>query len=151
MSGCWVRVESLDDQRRLVFGKVDNQPLSQTGIKPSRLLAFSYEKIRDHKTPRRLQEELALNSFRMRRTVEGEVTLHSHTLTTLHPFLRSWRETRRSRFRLLDIFSLQNATLLLDGRLQRGHPCQKQPSTNKAIFRSGQAKSGFPETFQCFR
>jgi hypothetical protein len=93
----------------------------------------------------------AIRTLSIRRIVRSDLTAHSQTLKTRHPFLRSARETRRSRFRLSEIFFLQKISRLFEGRLHRGQPCQKQPSTNRAILRPGQAKSGLPGTFQCFR
>ena len=47
----WVRVDHCDDERRIVFGVLDNEPLYDYG-KRSTLgskLAVSYDQIRDHK------------------------------------------------------------------------------------------------------
>jgi hypothetical protein len=92
-----------------------------------------------------------LKAARIRSIDRCDSTAHSQTRTTFHPCRLNCLATRWSRLRLVAIFCLQNERLLLEGRLQRGQPCQKQPSTNKAIFLSGQAKSGLPGTFQCFR
>ena len=75
---------------------------------------------------------------------------HSHTRRTLHPSCRSLRDTLASRRRFDTIFDFQNFLLLLDGRSQRGHPCQKHPSTNRATLAFGHAKSGLPATGHCF-
>jgi hypothetical protein len=88
---------------------------------------------------------------RIREAVAWSVTRHSQTRRTLQPERLSKRATRMSRRLLSSTFLLQNATLLFDGRLHRGQPCQKHPSTNKATFILGQAKSGFPATCQCLR
>ena len=47
----WVRVESCDDEKRLLFGVLDNQPLNDYGgkLKLGTQLAVSYDKIRGHK------------------------------------------------------------------------------------------------------
>lgn len=86
----------------------------------------------------------------MRERVRSSPTLHSHTRSTLHPSFRSFRATLTSLRRLETILGFQNFVLLFDGRSQRGHPCQKHPSTNKATLDFGHAKSGFPATGHCF-
>jgi uncharacterized protein YegJ (DUF2314 family) len=43
----WLLVEDSDDERRLVFGKLDNDPISTTDLKLGQRLAVSYDKIRD--------------------------------------------------------------------------------------------------------
>lgn len=49
----WVRVESCDDRKRMVFGTLDNQPVGeyadQVGV--GSRLAVSFDKIRDHRKP----------------------------------------------------------------------------------------------------
>ena len=85
----------------------------------------------------------------IRASVRSSLIRHSHTRRTLHPSFRSFRLTRRSRRRFETIFRFQNDVLLLDGRSQRGQPCQKQPSTNRATRDFGHAKSGFPATGHC--
>ena len=47
----WVRVESCDDDKRLVFGVLDNEPLNDYGgkLKLGSQLAVSYDNIREHK------------------------------------------------------------------------------------------------------
>lgn len=49
----WVRVDHSDDEQRLVFGVLDNEPLKDYGgkIGLGSELAISYDKIRDHKKP----------------------------------------------------------------------------------------------------
>ena len=49
----WVRVSRCDDERRLVFGILDNEPLNnyRGKIRLGSELAVSYDKIRDHKKP----------------------------------------------------------------------------------------------------
>lgn len=85
----------------------------------------------------------------MRERVRSSLILHSHTRSTLHPSFRSIRATLTSLRRLETILDFQNFVLVFDGRSQRGHPCQKHPSTNKATFDFGHAKSGFPATGHC--
>jgi hypothetical protein len=55
----WVRVEHSDDEKRLVFGRLDNEPLDDYGslIKLGSQLAVSYDKIRDHKKPNEFRSE----------------------------------------------------------------------------------------------
>ena len=45
----WMLVESSDDEQRLVFGNLDNEPISNTDMKLGQHLAVSYDKIREHK------------------------------------------------------------------------------------------------------
>jgi hypothetical protein len=49
----WVRVENCDDEKQLVFGRLDNEPLNDYAGKLmlGSQLAVSYAQIRDHKTP----------------------------------------------------------------------------------------------------
>jgi len=86
----------------------------------------------------------------IRASVAGFRTTHSLILRTVHPFrLKAW-VTCRSRRLLFSIFFFQNSVFVRGRYLQR-QPCQKQPSTNTASLRPGQAKSGLPGTFQCLR
>ena len=86
----------------------------------------------------------------IRASVAGFRTAHSLILRTVHPSrLRDWA-TRRSRRLLFSILFRQNSVFVRGKYLQR-QPCQKQPSTNTASLRPGQAKSGFPATGQCLR
>lgn len=84
-------------------------------------------------------------------SVDGRCNVHSLTRTTVQPARRNLLVTRLSRRRFASILSRQNLALLRGKLLQRGHPCQKQPSTNTATLRPGQAKSGRPSTVQCLR
>lgn len=45
----WLLVDDSDDQRQLVFGRLDQQPIINTDMHLGQELAVSYEKIRDHK------------------------------------------------------------------------------------------------------
>lgn len=45
----WMLVESSDDETRLVFGQLDNEPIATTDLKLGQQLAVSYDKVRDHK------------------------------------------------------------------------------------------------------
>jgi uncharacterized protein YegJ (DUF2314 family) len=43
----WLRVESCDDDKRVVFGRLDNEPLIALTLKLGQKLAVSYDLIRD--------------------------------------------------------------------------------------------------------
>ena len=45
----WMLVEDSDDERRLVFGELDNEPIANSDVKLGQRLAVSYDKIRDHR------------------------------------------------------------------------------------------------------
>lgn len=45
----WMLVESSDDSQQIVFGVLDNQPISTADVKLGQQLAVSYDRIRDHK------------------------------------------------------------------------------------------------------
>ncbi len=49
----WVIVQSRDDQKRIVYGTLDNEPLNDYGgkVKLGSELAISYKKVREHKKP----------------------------------------------------------------------------------------------------
>jgi hypothetical protein len=42
-------VEPSDDDQRLVFGNLDNEPIANADMKLGQQLAVSYDKIREHK------------------------------------------------------------------------------------------------------
>jgi uncharacterized protein YegJ (DUF2314 family) len=44
----WLLVEDSDDDRRLVFGQLDNEPVNNPDMRLGQQLAVSYDKIRDH-------------------------------------------------------------------------------------------------------
>jgi uncharacterized protein YegJ (DUF2314 family) len=44
----WILVEYSDDERQLVFGKLDNEPIANADMQLGQQLAVSYDKIRDH-------------------------------------------------------------------------------------------------------
>lgn len=48
----WLRVERCDDEKRLVFGRLDNAPLNDYAgkVKLGSELAVGYGQIREHKT-----------------------------------------------------------------------------------------------------
>jgi hypothetical protein len=47
----WVIVQSRDDQKRIVYGKLDNEPLNdyEGKVRLGSELAISYDKVREHK------------------------------------------------------------------------------------------------------
>ena len=52
----WVKVESWDDEKRVIFGWLDSQPIVHTEkLQLGQRLAVSYDNIRDH----RRNEELS--------------------------------------------------------------------------------------------
>jgi hypothetical protein len=44
----WVKVREADDERRVVFGKLDNEPIVNTDLRLGMELAVSYDLIREH-------------------------------------------------------------------------------------------------------
>jgi hypothetical protein len=44
----WVEVDHCDDAQRLVFGRLDNEPLVNAGLRLGQELAVSYDVIREH-------------------------------------------------------------------------------------------------------
>ena len=74
---------------------------------------------------------------------------HFLTLITSHPILLCRPFTDRSLLRFPSIFAFQKARFCLGSRKQRGHPCQKQPSTNTATFCFRNEKSGLPGIGKC--
>ena len=45
----WIEVSDSDDERRILFGKLDSQPVVQTKLKVGQELAVSYDKVREHR------------------------------------------------------------------------------------------------------
>jgi hypothetical protein len=45
----WLAVDHSDDDRRLVFGKLDSDPLVNADMKLGQELAVSYDNIREHR------------------------------------------------------------------------------------------------------
>ena len=45
----WLLVDRSDDEQRLVFGKLDNEPIIATDMRLGQELAVSYDNIRDHR------------------------------------------------------------------------------------------------------
>ncbi len=50
----WVEVDTSDDERKILFGRLDSQPVVHTELKVGQELAVSYDQIREH---RRFAEE----------------------------------------------------------------------------------------------
>jgi hypothetical protein len=48
----WMVVESCDDEKRLVFGRLDNEPVNDYAgkVKLGSQLAVSYDNVREHRT-----------------------------------------------------------------------------------------------------
>jgi len=44
----WVRVKESDNEKKLVFGWLDNEPIVNTDLRLGMELAISYDKIREH-------------------------------------------------------------------------------------------------------
>jgi hypothetical protein len=51
----WVKVSSSDDDRQVVFGKLDSEPIVMTDLGLGMELAVSYDNIRDHRKPSSLR------------------------------------------------------------------------------------------------
>jgi uncharacterized protein YegJ (DUF2314 family) len=45
----WLLVERCDDQKRLVFGQLDSEPIAVTDMRLGQELAVSYDNIREHR------------------------------------------------------------------------------------------------------
>jgi len=45
----WLSVERSDDENRIVFGRLDSQPIVIADMKLGQELAVSYDKVRDHR------------------------------------------------------------------------------------------------------
>ncbi len=46
----WVEVASDDSEHRIVFGRLDSEPILDTDLRRGMQLAVSYDNIREHKT-----------------------------------------------------------------------------------------------------
>lgn len=87
------------------------------------------------------------STFRILRIVRGRCDAASawpQIRKTVHPLDFRMRFTCLSRVLLAFNFLAQNSALLFGRVACVGQPCQKQPSTNIAIFFFGKAKSGLP-------
>lgn len=45
----WVQVDHCDDEQKIVFGRLDSQPVVSRHLKLGQQLAVSYDNIRDHR------------------------------------------------------------------------------------------------------
>jgi uncharacterized protein YegJ (DUF2314 family) len=45
----WVKIDHCDDAHRLIFGRLDNQPVVHANLRIGQELAISYDLIRDRK------------------------------------------------------------------------------------------------------
>ena len=45
----WVIVDSSDDDDRILFGRLDSQPVVFTKLRPGQEIAVSYDLVRDHR------------------------------------------------------------------------------------------------------
>ena len=45
----WLLVDDSDDEARIVFGRLDSEPLVCTSLRPGVQLAVSYDLVREHK------------------------------------------------------------------------------------------------------
>ncbi len=46
----WVKIDRCDDERRLIFGRLDSQPVVHTTLRLGQELAISYDNVKDHQT-----------------------------------------------------------------------------------------------------
>lgn len=53
----WVRVHRCDDEKKLVFGTLDNEPLNQDNPGLGSELAVSYSQIRGHRKPTEFRKQ----------------------------------------------------------------------------------------------
>jgi uncharacterized protein YegJ (DUF2314 family) len=44
----WVRVDHADDGSRIIFGMLDNEPVTVSGLRLGMELAVSYDNVREH-------------------------------------------------------------------------------------------------------
>lgn len=84
----------------------------------------------------------AMSDFRHFRG--SRFTAHSQYRMTVNPADLSSRFTRRSLILLRANLALQYLMLVLGKCPHLGQPCQKHPSTKRAIFAAGKTKSGHP-------
>ncbi|MGB9104784.1 MAG: DUF2314 domain-containing protein [Terriglobales bacterium] len=47
----WMIVDACDSGRRVVFGRLDNQPIATDGVRLGQQLAVSFDKIVEHRKP----------------------------------------------------------------------------------------------------
>ena len=92
--------------------------------------------------------DLVLRKYRAVIFVNGCFNWHSHTVMQCHPMDASSFCSFRSRSLFFWILFFQNSEFVFGSTkyLHPSCPCQKQPSTNTAIFFFGNTKSGCPFT-----
>jgi uncharacterized protein YegJ (DUF2314 family) len=49
MEWMWLEVDYADDEKQLVFGRLDNEPIVNTNLRLGRALAVSFGNILDHR------------------------------------------------------------------------------------------------------
>ncbi len=52
----WVIVDHADDEKRIVYGRLDNQSINDAHLMPGTELAISYDKVREHAKPHTFQK-----------------------------------------------------------------------------------------------
>jgi hypothetical protein len=58
----WVRVDRCNEERRLVFGRLDNEPvINAKDLQVGDELAISYDKVREHRKPSQFGTSKASN------------------------------------------------------------------------------------------
>lgn len=45
----WMLVEDCDDEKQLVFGRLDNEPIDTPDLKLGQQLAVSYDRVKEHR------------------------------------------------------------------------------------------------------
>jgi uncharacterized protein YegJ (DUF2314 family) len=45
----WMLVENCDDEARVAFGRLDNEPIINTDLRLGEQLAISFDKVREHR------------------------------------------------------------------------------------------------------
>jgi len=45
----WIQVDHCDDEQGLIFGRLDSEPVVNTGLRVGQELAVSYDKVREHR------------------------------------------------------------------------------------------------------
>ena len=53
----WVVVDSCDDEDRVIFGRLDNEPVVGTGLRLGDELAVSYEKVVERRKPKDFEKQ----------------------------------------------------------------------------------------------
>jgi len=53
----WVVVDSCDDEERVLFGRLDNEPVVGTGLRLGDELEVSYEKVVEHRKASQFEKQ----------------------------------------------------------------------------------------------